>query len=284
MGMTAAHILDPAAIDPIVDLALAEDLGSGDATGDSTIPAETTCSAEILIKAPGVVAGMAVVPAVFARIDPAVRVEIRVADGTRVDEVPTVLADISGPARAVLAGERTALNLLGRLCGVATLTRRYVDAVDGTGARILDTRKTMPGMRLLDKYAVACGGGVNHRIGLYDAILIKDNHIQIAGGVRPAIEAARAAHPDLELTVEVEHEDQLREALDCRAQRIMLDNMSPERMRAAVRLVDGRAEVEASGGITIDNVREVAQTGVDVISIGAITHSALWLDVSLEVR
>lgn len=276
--------IGPQAIDPIVALALTEDLGSGDVTSLATVPADATCAAQILVKAPGVIAGMPVVAAVFAHVDPAVHVDVTITDGTRVEDVPTVIAQIQGPARAVLAGERTALNLLGRMCGVATLTRRYVDAIAGTGARILDTRKTLPGMRLLDKYAVACGGGVNHRIGLYDAILIKDNHIRIAGGVRPAVAAARDAYPDLNLTVEVEREDQLRDALDCGAQRIMLDNMSPERMRAAVREIDGRAEVEASGGITIDNVRDVALTGVDVISIGALTHSALWLDVSLEVR
>jgi len=283
MGVNATRI-GPEAIDPILELAVAEDLGTGDVTSLATVPDDAVCDAQVLMKAPGTVAGMPVVEAVFARVDPAVRVDLRVADGTRVDATPTVLAEVSGPARSVLGGERIALNLLGRMCGVATLTSRYVDAVDGTGAHILDTRKTIPGMRLLDKYAVACGGGVNHRIGLYDAILIKDNHIRIAGGVRPAIEAARGAFPDLEITVEVESEDQLHEALEAGPQRIMLDNMSPERMRAAVRLIDGRAEVEASGGITLDNVREAALTGVDVISIGAITHSALWLDVSLEVR
>jgi nicotinate-nucleotide pyrophosphorylase (carboxylating) len=206
------------------------------------------------------------------------------ADGDRIAQTPMELARIEGPARSVLGGERTALNILGHLCGVATATRAYVDRVEGTGARILDTRKTLPGLRVLDKYAVICGGGVNHRVGLYDAILIKDNHLRVAGGVRPAVESARALYPALNLTVEVEHEDQLNDAIQCGAQRIMLDNMSPDRMRAAVELIAGRAEVEASGGITLGNVREVAETGVDVISIGAITHSAKWLDVSLEVQ
>lgn len=268
----------------IVDLALQEDLGTGgDVTSIATIPADVTATATLLAKEDGVVAGLPVVVEVFRRIDPSITVELLVADGDRITVLPTTLARISGSARGILAGERTALNLLGRLCGVATATRRYVDAIAGTGAEILDTRKTLPGHRLLEKYAVACGGGINHRIGLYDAILIKDNHLDIAGGVRAAVQAARDASPDLNLTVEVETEEQLREAIDSGAQRIMLDNMSPERMRRAVALVAGRAEVEASGGITLDNVREVAETGVDVISIGAITHSATWLDVSLEV-
>ncbi len=268
----------------IIDLALDEDLGTGDVTSIATISADLTCSATILAKEEGVVAGLPVVTEVFRRVDPSIEVTLTATDGDLIAEVPTVLATIDGPARGVLSGERTALNILGHLCGVATVTRRYVDAVAGTGAGILDTRKTLPGLRGLDKYAVACGGGINHRIGLYDAILIKDNHLDAAGGVRAAVAAARAAYPDLNLTVEVERDDQLRDAIDSGAQRIMLDNMSPQRMRDAVALVAGRAEVEASGGITLDNVREVAETGVDVISIGAITHSATWLDVSLEVH
>jgi len=271
-------------IDGIIALALEEDLGAGDVTSIATIPADLHATATIVAKAPGVVAGLPVVEAVFAQLDPSVTVTLLAADGDRIVDTPMELARIEGPARSVLGGERTALNILGHLCGVATATRAYVDRIDGTGARILDTRKTLPGLRVLDKYAVVCGGGVNHRVGLYDAILIKDNHLRVAGGVRPAIESARALYPALNLTVEVEHDDQLREAIACGAQRIMLDNMSPDRMRAAVELIAGRAEVEASGGITLDNVRDVAETGVDVISIGAITHSAKWLDVSLEVQ
>ena len=271
-------------IDGIIALALEEDLGAGDVTSIATIPADLHATATIVAKAPGVVAGLPVVEAVFAHLDPNVTVTLLAADGDSIVDPPMELARIEGPARSVLGGERTALNILGHLCGVATATRAYVDRIDGTGARILDTRKTLPGLRILDKYAVVCGGGVNHRVGLYDAILIKDNHLRVAGGVRPAIESARALYPALNLTVEVEHDDQLREAIACGAQRIMLDNMSPDRMRAAVELIAGRAEVEASGGITLDNVRDVAETGVDVISIGAITHSAKWLDVSLEVQ
>lgn len=277
MGVTQTDI------DAIVALALAEDLGAGDITGEATVPADLGCRAVILAKARGVIAGLHVVETVYRAVDPEVQVDLQVADGVRVDVPPAEVAVIEGPARAVLAGERTALNLLGHLSGVATATWEYAEAVAGTGARILDTRKTMPGLRTLEKYAVACGGGVNHRMGLYDAILIKDNHLRIAGGVAPAIALARAAQPDVKITVEVEDFDQLRAAIDGGAERIMLDNMTPDRMREAVALVDGRAEVEASGGITLANVRDVALTGVDVISVGAITHSAKWLDVSMEV-
>lgn len=274
--------LTATALDAIIALAIAEDVGSGDVTGEATIPPVVNCAAAIIAKQPGVVAGIGVVEHVYRALDPDAEVTALVDDGVRIEE-PVELAHIEGPARAVLAGERTALNLLGRLCGVATATRAYVDAVAGTGAGILDTRKTMPGLRELDKYAVACGGGVNHRMGLYDAFLIKDNHLRIAGGVRPAIALARAAHPELAITVEVEELDQLREALECGAERVMLDNMALATMHEAVAIVAGRAEVEASGGITLANVRDVALTGVDVISVGAITHSAPWLDVSMEV-
>jgi nicotinate-nucleotide pyrophosphorylase (carboxylating) len=270
-------------LDAIVALAIAEDIGAGDVTGEAIIGPVANCTAVILAKQTGIVAGIGVVEAVYRALDPEVDVTPLVADGTRVDTPSLDLVRVEGPARAVLAGERTALNLLGRLCGVATATRGYVDAVAGTAAGILDTRKTMPGLRVLEKYAVACGGGVNHRMGLYDAFLIKDNHRRIAGGVRPAIALARAAHPELAITVEVEDLDQLREALTGGAERIMLDNMPLATMREAVGVVAGRAEVEASGGITLANVRDVARTGVDVISVGAITHSANWFDVSMEV-
>ena len=269
-------------LDAIIALALAEDMGSGDITSHATIPAGRRCTAVILAKAPGVAAGVDVVQAVFRAVDPDVHVEILIADGTPITP-PLNLITLEARARSVLAGERTALNLLGRMCGVATATREYVDAIADTGARILDTRKTMPGMRTLDKYAVACGGGVNHRMGLYDAFLIKDNHLKVAGSVTQAVALARAAHPERPITVEVENLDQLREAVSCATARIMLDNMSVDVMREAVAIVDGRAVVEASGGITLANIRQVALTGVDVISVGAITHSAKWLDVSMEV-
>ncbi len=269
-------------LDAIIALALAEDVGTGDITSEATIPAGRRCTAVIVAKAPGIVAGGDVVRSVFRAVDPDVHVEILVADGTPISP-PVDLITIEGRARSVLAGERTALNLLGRMCGVATATRAYVDAIAGTAARILDTRKTMPGMRTLDKYAVACGGGVNHRMGLSDAFLIKDNHLQVAGGVTQAVALARAANPDLPITVEVETLDQLRAAVSCATARIMLDNMPLDVMREAVAIVGGRAVVEASGGITLATIRDVALTGVDVISVGAITHSAKWLDVSMEV-
>jgi nicotinate-nucleotide pyrophosphorylase (carboxylating) len=270
-------------IDAIVALAVAEDFGAGDVTGEAIIPPDERCSAVVLAKQQGVVAGVGLVERVYRAIDAEVEVNPLVADGTAVHIPPRELASVEGPARAVLAGERIALNLLGRLSGVATATRAYVDAVAGTGVGILDTRKTMPGLRALEKYAVACGGGVNHRMGLYDAFLIKDNHLRIAGGVLPAIALARAAHPELPITVEVEDLDQLRDALAGGAERIMLDNMPPGTMREAVAIVAGRAEVEASGGVTLATVREIALTGVEVISVGALTHSANWFDVSLEV-
>lgn len=272
-----------AGLDAIVALAVAEDLGAGDVTGEAVIPPHARCAAAVLANQAGVVAGVGLLEHVYGAIDPEVEVTALASDGTAVDAPPVELARIEGPARAVLAGERVALNLLGRLSGVATATRAYVDAVAGTGVGILDTRKTMPGLRVLEKYAVACGGGVNHRMGLYDAFLIKDNHLRVAGGVLPAIALARAAHPDLPITVEVEDLRQLRDALAGGAERIMLDNMTPAAMREAVGVVAGRAEVEASGGVTLANVRAVALTGVDVISVGAITHSANWFDVSLEV-
>ena len=274
--------LSTTGLDAIIALALAEDLGAGDITSEATIPADRRCTAMILAKSRGVLAGVDVVRSVFGAIDPDVHVEILLADGTPITP-PRDLITLEGRAQSVLAGERTALNLLGRMCGVATATREYVDAIAGTGARILDTRKTMPGLRTLDKYAVACGGGVNHRMGLYDAFLIKDNHLKVAGGVNQAVALARAAHPERPITVEVENLDQLREAVSCAPARIMLDNMPVDLMREAVAIVDGRAVVEASGGITLANIRQVAHTGVDVISVGAITHSAKWLDVSMEV-
>jgi nicotinate-nucleotide pyrophosphorylase (carboxylating) len=274
--------LSTTGLDAIIALALAEDLGARDITSQATIPAGRRCTAVILAKAPGVVAGVDVVQSVFRAVDRDVHVEILIADGTPITP-PQDLITLEGRARSVLAGERTALNLLGRMCGVATATREYVDAIAGTGARILDTRKTMPGLRALDKYAVACGGGVNHRMGLYDAFLIKDNHLKVAGGVTRAVALARAAHPERPITVEVENLDQLREAVSCATARIMLDNMPVDVMREAVAIVDGRAVIEASGGITLANIRQVALTGVDVISVGAITHSAKWLDVSMEV-
>jgi nicotinate-nucleotide pyrophosphorylase (carboxylating) len=273
--------LTPEMLEPVVRAALAEDVGSGDVTTDSVVPAETRCRATLELEEPGVVCGVAAVAAVFAALDPDVVVESLIAEGTRVSDVPARVATIEGRARAVLTGERTALNLFGRLCGIATLTARYVDLVAGTGAQVLDTRKTTPGLRALEKYAVRCGGGTNHRFGLHDAVLLKENHLRIAGGIGPAVAAARNGRP---VEVEAETLEEVAEALEAGADRILLDNMTPEQARRAVELVAGRAQLEASGGISLATVRAFAETGVEFVSVGALTHSARSLHVSLEVE
>ena len=267
----------------VVDAALAEDVGSGDVTTEALFEPGQTCLAHLLLKEPGVVCGLPTVEAVFRALDADVEVEPLAADGDRLLEAPAVLARIEGEARAVLSGERTALNLLGRLSGVATLTRRYADAVEGTGAVLLDTRKTTPGLRALEKYAVRCGGGTNHRLGLFDGILVKDNHLRLSGGIGSTVTRLRESAPALPVEVEVDTLKQLREALAAGADRILLDNMTPAGLREAVLLTNGNATLEASGGVTLDNIRAVAESGVDVISVGALTHSARSLDVSLEV-
>jgi nicotinate-nucleotide pyrophosphorylase (carboxylating) len=271
-------------LERVVRDALAEDLGRGDLTSEALLEPETRCRAEILIKERGVVCGLAAAEAVFRALDPDLRFQALVEDGEEVHEPPAVVARVEGAARAVLGGERTALNLLGRLSGIATLTRRFVEAVAGTGAVILDTRKTTPGLRALEKYAVLCGGGRNHRFGLDDGILVKDNHIRLAGGIRAAVERLRRAGTDLPIEVEAETLEDVREALQAGADAILLDNMSPEELRQAVALVAGRAKLEASGGVSLDTVRTIAEAGVDFISVGALTHAARSLDVSLEVR
>jgi nicotinate-nucleotide pyrophosphorylase (carboxylating) len=274
---------DPEAVARVVASALAEDLPLGDPTTDGLFGPETMATVSLLVKEPGVVAGLPLVAAVFAALDPAVVVAAAVADGDRVDSVPMEIARITGPTRAVLRGERTALNLLGRLSGIATLTARCVAALEGTGATLLDTRKTTPGLRNLEKYAVRCGGGTNHRVNLGEALLVKDNHLRLAGGIGPAVALLRKNAPPLRLEIEAETLDDVREALDGGVTRIMFDNMSLDQMRAAVALVGGRAETEASGGITLDNLHAVGETGVDFVSLGALTHSARTLDVSMEV-
>jgi nicotinate-nucleotide pyrophosphorylase (carboxylating) len=229
------------------------------------------------------VCGLEVAEATFRALDDDVRFLPLVADGASVSEVPAPVARVTGSERAILTGERVALNFLGRLSGIATLTRRYADAVAGTGAVVLDTRKTTPGLRALEKYAVACGGGKNHRFGLDDAVLVKDNHLRAAGSVAAAADGVRA-RTDLPLEVECETLSQVGEALAAGVDAILLDNMSLDELRAAVALAGGRARLEASGGITLDTIRAVAETGVDEISVGALTHSARSLDVSLELR
>jgi len=257
---------------------LAEDFGEGDLTSDAVVPQDVTAEAAILLKERGVVCGLDVARAVFAELDPNVRFDPSAEDG---DQTDGEIARLEGRARALLGGERLALNLLGRLSGIATLTRRYVDAVAGTGAEILDTRKTTPGLRLLEKYAVRCGGGRNHRLALDDGILIKDNHLRVAGSIGASVELAQATGELVE--VECDTLDQVKDALAARADMILLDNMPPALLSQAVALTDGRAKLEASGGVTLDNVRAIAETGVDFVSIGALTHSARALDVSMEV-
>jgi nicotinate-nucleotide pyrophosphorylase (carboxylating) len=268
----------------IIDTALAEDIGDGDLTTAAVVPEGAEAKARISQKEPGVIAGLRVAQAVFQRVDPEVVFVMHCPEGKWRES--GAVAEISGAAAPILGAERVALNFLGHLSGVATLTARYVRAVEGTGARILDTRKTMPGLRELEKDAVRRGGGVSHRSGLYDGILVKENHSMLAGGVAAAARAAVEgwAESDREgLLVEVECStlDEVREALDAGVPRILLDNMSTDELREAVAVADGRAELEASGGITLENVRAVAETGVDFISVGALTHSAPALDVSL---
>jgi len=269
-------------LERIVLAALAEDVGQGDVTTDATVPADAIGTAELLVQERGVVCGLRAAETTFRALDPDLEFDVLVAEGSTI-EGPGAVALLSGSERAILTGERVALNFLGRLSGIATLTRRYVDAVAGTRAAILDTRKTTPGLRALEKHAVVCGGGRNHRFGLDDGVLVKDNHIRATGSIAQAVESLRASTP-LPIEVECDTLDQVAEALDTDADAILLDNMSLDDLRSAVVLAGGRARLEASGGITLDNVRAVAETGVDEISVGALTHSARSLDVSLELK
>jgi nicotinate-nucleotide pyrophosphorylase (carboxylating) len=270
-------------IERVVTTALAEDLGAGDATTLALVPEDARCRAELLLEEPGVVCGVPVAAAVFRALDPSVTVEAKLDEGDAISDTPALVAVVEGPARAILSGERVALNLLGRLCGIASLTRRFVELTDGTPTEILDTRKTTPGLRALEKYAVRCGGGRNHRAGLYDGVLIKENHIRIAGGIGAALAALNGHADDLPVEIEAETLAQVREAVAAGAPRILLDNMTPEQVREAVTEVAGRAELEASGGMSLATLRAYAETGVDFVSVGALTHSARSLHVSLEV-
>jgi nicotinate-nucleotide pyrophosphorylase (carboxylating) len=269
----------------LVARALAEDLGAGDVTGEATVLAGTTATARIVQKAPGVVFGLDLVVETMAQTGVA-DVDTLVTEGEWRQDIPTQVLVAQGSARSILAAERTALNFLGHLSGVATLTARYVEAVAGTNARIRDTRKTTPGLRLLEKAAVAAGGGTNHRMGLFDAFLVKENHIALAGSIAKAVSAARKAHPELPVEVEVTNLDETAEALGAGVDQLLLDNMDPPTMRAAVELRDanskrGKPTLEGSGGVNLGTVREVAETGVDFVSVGALTHSAPTLDFSL---
>lgn len=275
--------LPPMLIVRAVTDALAEDLGTrGDITTLSTVSADAKAAATFGARRAGVIAGLEVARAAFHALDPEVRFEPLVRDGDRV-AAEAVVARVSGAARSLLTGERVALNFLSHMSGIATLTRRFVDEVRGTNARIVDTRKTTPGLRAFEKYAVRCGGGHNHRSGLYDAILIKDNHIVAAGGVEAAVAAARAhAGHMVKIEVEVGDLDELRAALKHPVDAVLLDNMDPATLKEAVRIVNGVATTEASGGVNLDTVRAIAESGVDLISVGALTHSAPILDLGLD--
>ncbi|MFZ2489280.1 MAG: carboxylating nicotinate-nucleotide diphosphorylase [Anaerolineae bacterium] len=281
---TTASASELIQVDAIIANALAEDIGDGDVTTLNTIPADATLHGVFLAKETGIVAGLEVVRRVFQQVDPRVQVVFSVRDGNAVTR-GQIIGEISGPGRALLTGERVALNLLQRMSGIATLTRRYVDAVAGTRAVILDTRKTAPGLRVLDKWAVRLGGGMNHRIGLYDMAMLKDNHIAAVGSITEAVRRVRAGddrHRPIE--VEVTTLTQLREALTLPIDRILLDNMSLEMMREAVEIAAGHIPLEASGNVNLQTVAAIAATGVDFISSGALTHSVKALDISLDIQ
>jgi nicotinate-nucleotide pyrophosphorylase (carboxylating) len=269
----------------VVHRALAEDLGAeGDVTTLATIAPTMIGAADVVARQAGVVAGLEVARYVFETVSQGrLRTELGSADGSRVD-AGEVIATVRGPLRDILTAERTALNMLGHLSGVATLTRDWVDAVEGSGAQIRDTRKTMPGLRSLEKYAVRVGGGVNHRMSLSDAALVKDNHVAAAGGVVAAFDAVRRAYPDVDVEIEVDTVEQARAVVDAGADLVLLDNMAPADMKAVVEYTAGRARLEASGGLRLDNAREVAETGVDYLAVGALTHSAPVLDIGLDIR
>jgi nicotinate-nucleotide pyrophosphorylase (carboxylating) len=289
-GGTVAPMQDGEQLRDLVSRALAEDLGAGDLTSEATVPADARANATIVQKQPGVVFGLRVATEAFLQAGAPGLVPIAI-EGEWRDSVPADVAHVKGPARALLAAERTVLNLLCHLSGVATLTARFVGAVAGTGAAILDTRKTTPGLRALEKAAVAAGGGRNHRMGLHDAMLIKENHVALAGSLSAAVRRAREAEPEREIEVECRSADEIEQALGTGADRLLLDNMQPAQLRAAVAARDAAAKahgpmatLEASGGITLDNAAEVAATGVDFVSVGALTHSAPALDLSMLLQ
>ena len=271
-------------VDQIIDRALDEDIGTGDLTTLATVAPDAVTNAYIYAKEDGVVAGLQVAERVFIRLDNQIKFVAKKTDGDRFS-AGDILAEVSGSARAILTGERTALNLIQRMSGIATMTSRLVDKISGCSSVLVDTRKTAPGLRLLDKFAVTAGGGSNHRFGLFDGVLIKDNHIKSAGGIKKAVEKARLTVPHtVKIEVEVETMEALQEALEAGADIIMLDNMSPGKIREAAAAVNGQALLEVSGGITEDNILEYAKAGVDLISVGGITHSVKALDISLDVR
>ena len=275
--------LDLLLVEPIVKMALEEDLGWGDVTTCVTVPRLARAEARIVSKSAGIVAGIDVARMVFTTLDSRIAFEPCIEDGSQL-EPGTAIAKVQGNAAEILSGERVALNFLQRMSGIATLTSQYVARVSHTKAKIVDTRKTAPGLRYLDKYAVRIGGGHNHRFGLYDGILIKDNHVAAAGGIAAAVRAARTSAPHtLLIEVEVTNLEQLKEAIDCGADAVLLDNMSIDMLKEAVELASGRVILEASGGITLENVAQIAETGVDLISVGALTHSVRALDISMQL-
>jgi nicotinate-nucleotide pyrophosphorylase (carboxylating) len=286
-GMPAVHVppLYPILYEPLIREALREDLGrAGDLTSDAILPAHLQATAQVVARSAGRVAGLPAALSAFRLLDPALEIETSAADGEDV-KAGTVLATVRGCARSILSAERTALNLLGRLCGIATATRDMQALVAPHGAHIVCTRKTTPGLRALEKYAVRCGGGQNHRFGLDDAVLIKDNHVALAGGIRPAIERARQHVGHLvKIEIEVDSLDQLQEALDLKADVVLLDNMPLETLKEAVKMAKGRAITEASGGINPKTAAGIAATGVDLLSMGWLTHSAPSLDVALDME
>lgn len=272
-------------IDALIDLAFAEDIGDGDHTTLSTIPADAMGRQHLLVKEEGILAGVDIARRVFKRYDPSLKMTVMIGDGSRVKPGDIAFV-VEGPVRSLLVTERTMLNIMQRMSGIATMTARYQERLKGLKAKVLDTRKTTPGMRILEKEAVRIGGGANHRIGLFDMILIKDNHVDFAGGIPNAVSRARAylkeKGKDLKIEVEVRNTDEIRQALDARVDRIMLDNFTPERTAEAVALIGGAAEIESSGGITLDTLRAYGEAGVDFISVGALTHSVKGLDMSFK--
>jgi nicotinate-nucleotide pyrophosphorylase (carboxylating) len=276
-----AKILEAAS--PLIELAIAEDIGPGDATSKAVLPVDLRLQGRIIAKSPGIIAGLPIAEAVFARVELGLRFISHAQDGDRVRR-QQIVAEVIGPGRGMLAAERTALNFLQKLSGIASFTRVFVDAVSGTGTTILDTRKTRPGYRVLEKYAVRMGGAQNHRMSLYDMLLVKDNHIEAAGSITAAVMRARTAYSELPIEVEVKNLQELEEALMLDVDRIMLDNMSLDLMQEAVKIAAGRVPLEASGNVELRQVAAVAAIGVDYISIGALTHSAPALDLSMLVQ
>lgn len=272
-------------VDDLLTLAFAEDVGDGDATTLSTIPADAMGRQRLIIKEEGILAGVKVAKEVFDKFDPSLKMTVYIEDGAHV-KPGDIAFEVEGPVRSLLQTERTMLNIMQRMSGIATMTDKYQSRLNGLKTKVLDTRKTTPGMRMLEKEAVAIGGGMNHRIGLFDMVLIKDNHVDFAGGITKAVNAAKQwckeNNKPLKIEVEVRNTEEIEEALAAGVDRIMLDNFTPERTREAVKLINGRTEVESSGGITIDTLRDYGECGVDFISVGALTHSVKGLDMSFK--